>query len=165
MARRRPLFWGNLLAAAVMAALVLTWPPQDGPLAPLRAAEGNGGEDAAMQTFFTDLEKAVTQGALRFAGADGSVVECPLKHTDVQAEISGFLARVNVTQTFHNPTKEKIEAVYVFPLPHEAAVDRMTLSSHAKKPGASTNKPWRKVRWRPFWSKNAPISSRSRLAT
>ncbi len=133
MARRRPLFWGNLLAAAVMAALVLTWPPQDGPLAPLRAAEGNGGEDAAMQTFFTDLEKAVTQGALRFAGADGSVVECPLKHTDVQAEISGFLARVNVTQTFHNPTKEKIEAVYVFPLPHEAAVDRMTLNVGDRK--------------------------------
>ena len=58
---------------------------------------------------------------------DGQVVECPLKHTDVQADISGFIARVKVTQTFHNPTKEKIEAVYVFPLPHESAVDDMTM--------------------------------------
>ncbi len=65
--------------------------------------------------------------ALRIVRPDGQVVECPLKHTDVQADISGFIARVKVTQTFHNPTKEKIEAVYVFPLPHEAAVDDMTM--------------------------------------
>ncbi len=73
------------------------------------------------------LEKDVTQGALRIVRPDGQVVECPLKHTDVQADISGFIARVKVTQTFHNPTKEKIEAVYVFPLPHESAVDDMTM--------------------------------------
>ena len=73
------------------------------------------------------VENNVTQGALRIVEKDGGIVECPLKHTDVQAEISGFVARVKVTQTFHNPTKEKIEAVYVFPLPHEAAVDEMTM--------------------------------------
>ncbi|MGH9651461.1 MAG: VIT domain-containing protein, partial [Terriglobales bacterium] len=50
-----------------------------------------------------------------------------LKHTDVQAEISGFLARVTVTQEFVNPSADKIEAVYVFPLPQNAAVDDMTL--------------------------------------
>src|ERR1051325_620420 len=47
---------------------------------------------------------------------------CPLRHTDVRAEVSGFLARVNVTQEFENPFKEKIEAVYTFPLPQSAAV-------------------------------------------
>src|SRR4029079_6021143 len=52
---------------------------------------------------------------------------CPLKHTDVKVEISGFLSRVNVTQEFENPFKEKIEAVYVFPLPADAAVDDMTM--------------------------------------
>src|SRR6187431_222479 len=71
------------------------------------------------------VEKDVTQGALRIVKGDGAVIECPLKHTDVQADIAGFVARVKVTQTFHNPTKEKIEAVYVFPLPHEAAVDEI----------------------------------------
>lgn len=73
------------------------------------------------------IEKNVTQGALRIVEDGGKIVECPLKHTDVKADISGFLARVKVTQTFQNPTKEKIEAIYVFPLPHEAAVDDMTM--------------------------------------
>src|SRR5712692_9623812 len=53
--------------------------------------------------------------------------KCPLKHTDVKAEISGFLSRVVVTQEFENPFKEKIEAVYTFPLPQKAAVDDMTM--------------------------------------
>ncbi|HYG80619.1 MAG TPA: VIT domain-containing protein [Pyrinomonadaceae bacterium] len=53
---------------------------------------------------------------------------CPLKHTDVKAEVSGFLSRVRVTQEFENPFKEKIEAVYAFPLPQAAAVDDMTMT-------------------------------------
>ena len=52
---------------------------------------------------------------------------CPLKHTDVRAAISGPLARVTVTQEFENPFAEKIEAVYTFPLPPDAAVDDMTM--------------------------------------
>ncbi|HEY3581316.1 MAG TPA: TonB-dependent receptor [Pyrinomonadaceae bacterium] len=52
---------------------------------------------------------------------------CPLKHTDVKAEISGFLSRVTVTQQFTNPFPEKIEAVYTFPLPQSSAVDDMTM--------------------------------------
>jgi Ca-activated chloride channel family protein len=72
------------------------------------------------------IAEEVTQGALRVTRG-GTVVECPLRHTDVQAEVSGFLARVRVTQTFENPFDEPIEAVYVFPLPHTAAVDAMTM--------------------------------------
>lgn len=72
------------------------------------------------------LATDITQGALRVTGTTG-IVECPLRHTDVQASISGFIARVKVTQTFVNPYNEKIEAVYVFPLPHTAAVDDMTM--------------------------------------
>ena len=52
---------------------------------------------------------------------------CPLKHTDVKATISGFLARVTVTQEFENPSEDKIEAVYTFPLPQDSAVDDMTM--------------------------------------
>src|SRR5262245_46693884 len=70
----------------------------------------------------------VTQGTLQAIGPDGQPrAECPLKHTDVKAEVSGSLARVTVTQEFHNPFQEKIEAVYVFPLPQSAAVDDMTM--------------------------------------
>ena len=73
------------------------------------------------------MEQEVTQGALRVE-TDEEIVECPLKHTDVKADIAGFIARVTVTQTFHNPYDEKIEAVYVFPLPHTAAIDDMTMT-------------------------------------
>ena len=75
----------------------------------------------------TLIEQEVTQGALRVE-VDEQIVECPLKHTDVKANISGFIARVTVTQTFHNPYDEKIEAVYVFPLSHTAAIDDMTMT-------------------------------------
>ena len=70
----------------------------------------------------------VTEGELEAVSAGGkSLGACPLKHTDVQAEISGFLSRVKVTQEFENNFSEKIEAVYVFPLPQNAAVDDMTM--------------------------------------
>jgi Ca-activated chloride channel family protein len=52
----------------------------------------------------------------------------PLKHTDVSIQVSGPLARAQVTQQFENPYSDKIEAVYTFPLPQNAAVDDMTLT-------------------------------------
>jgi Ca-activated chloride channel homolog len=72
--------------------------------------------------------RKITQGELQALGRDGRPrAECPLKRTDVKADVSGSLARVTVTQDFHNPFKEKIEAVYVFPLPQSAAVDDLTM--------------------------------------
>jgi Ca-activated chloride channel family protein len=69
-----------------------------------------------------------TSGSLQVLDQNGKPkAECPLKHTDVKAEISGFLSRVVVTQEFENPFPEKIEAVYTFPLPQNAAVDDMTM--------------------------------------
>jgi|GEM_PF-383402 len=69
-----------------------------------------------------------TQGSLLAIDSNGKPAgACPLKHTSVRAEISGFLSRVTVTQEFENPFTEKIEAVYVFPLPQAAAVDDMTM--------------------------------------
>jgi len=69
-----------------------------------------------------------TSGALTVTDSTGKAKAlCPLKHTDVKAEISGFISRVVVTQQFENPFKEKIEAVYTFPLPQNAAVDDMTM--------------------------------------
>jgi len=69
-----------------------------------------------------------TAGSLAIISKDGSVKSaCPLRHTEVRAAVSGFLARVTVTQTFGNPAFQKIEAVYAFPLPDNAAVDDMTI--------------------------------------
>ncbi|MHC4133118.1 MAG: VIT domain-containing protein [Planctomycetota bacterium] len=54
-------------------------------------------------------------------------IPLPLKHTDVRVQISGYIATVEVTQQFHNPYSEKIEAVYVFPLPQNAAVNEFIM--------------------------------------
>ena len=71
---------------------------------------------------------AITSGALLVRDARGELaLECPLKHTDVKAEITGVIARVNVTQHFENSAADTVEAVYAFPLPHDAAVDQMDI--------------------------------------
>lgn len=72
----------------------------------------------------------IAPGSLHMRGQLNQL--CPLKHTDVQAEISGFLARVTVTQEFVNPTGQAIEAVYRFPLPGDAAVDGMEMRIGAR---------------------------------
>ncbi|MCP4696034.1 MAG: VWA domain-containing protein, partial [Gammaproteobacteria bacterium] len=62
-------------------------------------------------------------------------LEMPLQHTDVQIEVSGFVALATVTQRYHNPFDRPIEAVYTFPLPDDAAVDdmRMTIGERTIK--------------------------------
>ncbi len=55
-------------------------------------------------------------------GGEPRQVAVPLKHTAVSAEIDAYIASVRVKQEFYNPYDGKIEAVYVFPLPEDAAV-------------------------------------------
>ena len=74
------------------------------------------GQDATEGSLFAVGKKGVRLGA------------CPLKTTAVKTDISGFIARVNVRQEFQNPFTEPIEAVYVFPLSQNGAVDRMTMT-------------------------------------
>ena len=82
------------------------------------AVRGQSKEDSTPQT----------PGALQALDTSGKRRGfCPLKHTDVSADIAGSLARVTVTQDFQNPFEDKIEAVYTFPLPQAAAVDDMTM--------------------------------------
>ncbi|WP_199249165.1 VIT domain-containing protein [[Phormidium] sp. ETS-05] len=66
-------------------------------------------------------------GGLYVQTADKQQLAFPLKHTDVQAQVTGNLSRVEVTQTFENPFTTTLEAVYIFPLPDEAAVDDMLI--------------------------------------
>ena len=69
-----------------------------------------------------------TQGSLYASSKGKELGTCPLKTTAVKADISGFLARVTVKQEFENSFTTPIEAVYVFPLSHKGAVDRMTMT-------------------------------------
>lgn len=69
-----------------------------------------------------------TEGQLRAVDAKGNLrPPCPLEHTGVDVDVSGLVARVTVTQRFVNPYQEAIEAVYLFPLSADAAVDRMSM--------------------------------------
>lgn len=70
----------------------------------------------------------ITQGELRTTTPEGRQVALPLVHTSVDAQVSGFLSQVWVTQYFTNPSDRPIEAVYVFPLPQNAAVDNMEMA-------------------------------------
>lgn len=56
------------------------------------------------------------------------VLPFPLKHTDVRARIDGYIATVEVRQQYVNPFDTKIEAVYVFPLPENAAVNEFVMT-------------------------------------
>jgi Ca-activated chloride channel family protein len=58
---------------------------------------------------------------------DGEPVAMPLTALSVDASIRGGLAEVTVEQTFANPFAERVEAVYVFPLPEDAAVTEMVM--------------------------------------
>jgi Ca-activated chloride channel family protein len=83
------------------------------------------GRDAA--ALFTKFS-GTGSGTLGAVDSRGHVYgQCPLKHTDVSAKISGYLANVTVTQEFQNPFKTPIEAVYTFPLSTTGTVNEMVM--------------------------------------
>ncbi len=53
--------------------------------------------------------------------------QLPLEHTHVKAALTGFVAEVEVSQTYENPHAQPIEAVYTFPLPENSAVNHMRM--------------------------------------
>ncbi len=55
-------------------------------------------------------------------------VPVPLEHTEVGADIRGYIGAVGVQQRFHNPFDTKIEAVYVFPLPQNSAINEFLMT-------------------------------------
>ncbi len=64
-----------------------------------------------------------------FQGEDPeSYLPAPVLGSFVQLQVSGLVARGTVTQIFYNPTDEWLEAVYLFPLPEDAAVDRLAMT-------------------------------------
>jgi Vault protein inter-alpha-trypsin domain len=72
------------------------------------------------------------QGTLEASVDEGPTTPFVLEHTDVVAEITGFVSAVTVTQRFKNPFSKPVEAIYVFPLPENAGVDEMTLTAGSR---------------------------------
>ncbi|MCP4676456.1 MAG: TonB family protein [Deltaproteobacteria bacterium] len=58
---------------------------------------------------------------------NGKQLDLPLDHTHVKASLVGYVAEVEVTQTYQNPFEYPIEAIYVFPLPENSAVTDMKM--------------------------------------
>ncbi|MBL9150147.1 MAG: VWA domain-containing protein [Phycisphaerae bacterium] len=87
--------------------------------APQRGDAGLGGVDRPGTGSLVDAN----------VGSDGLPTRAfPLEATDVDATLTGAVASVDVTQRFRNPYADTIEAAYVFPLPHDAAVSDFVLS-------------------------------------
>lgn len=85
---------------------------------------GNGGYAAMDEIPVTggELRLAVPQ-AMVFEGEQRDLIAFPLKHTNVHATVGGMMALYDVEQTFENPFNDPLEAVYVFPLGDDGAVN------------------------------------------
>jgi Ca-activated chloride channel family protein len=66
---------------------------------------------------------AVGQGCLLYKSPiAGRFEPLPLIHTDAKMDVRGLVASATVMQQYANSSDAPIEAVYIFPLPHDAAV-------------------------------------------
>ena len=103
---RRPLRWEDRALLIISAVLLLLL------IIRVETARADGpGDD------FYGLEFQDGAGVQRTVALD----------TDIQVEVTGLTARINVTQVFQNSGKEWAEAIYRFPLPQGSAVDRMQM--------------------------------------
>jgi Ca-activated chloride channel family protein len=64
---------------------------------------------------------------LFFQSSSGSFAAAAPLETEVRISVAGVVARVRVAQRFHNTGTSYAEAVYVLPLPDDAAVDRLSM--------------------------------------
>jgi Ca-activated chloride channel family protein len=64
---------------------------------------------------------------------DRSLPPLHLKSHIVTAQINGRVARVVAESTYHNDTQQQLEAIYTFPLPEGAAVDRFVMWMDGKE--------------------------------
>lgn len=97
--------------------------PLIGAAIPGRAATAKQNKETQSNQFKGDGSGTL----LAMLGSGKKLGQCPLKHTSVTANVSGYVARVTVKQVFENPFKDKIEAVYTFPLSETGAVDDMRM--------------------------------------
>ena len=69
-----------------------------------------------------DPNLEASQGRMAIKKGDGWL-GLPLRETRYDTVVVGNMAETSVTQVFHNPLPDRLEALYNFPLPADAAVD------------------------------------------
>lgn len=57
----------------------------------------------------------------------GQYINAPSVNADVDIDIAGPIIRTTLSQTFQNNSDDWVEGIYVFPLPENAAVDRLRM--------------------------------------
>jgi Ca-activated chloride channel family protein len=75
-----------------------------------------------------DSMPTLGEGCLLYRSpVSGRYESVPLLHTDVALDVRGLVESATVTQQYANASSVPVEAVYVFPLPHDAAVYDMEI--------------------------------------
>ena len=90
------------------------------------AAGARAGQNPAPTPVFASPSEA-RAGSLLLKTEDGRYADAPRLGTDIDITVSGPTIRARVTQVFHNPTENWVEAIYVYPLPHGGAVDTLKM--------------------------------------
>lgn len=85
-------------------------------------------------------EQQAQSGTLYFissASEQGETIQqhllSPVLKSKVDIKVTGIVARTKLTQTFKNAGKEWVNALYVFPLPENAAVDHLLMTIGERK--------------------------------
>ncbi len=71
--------------------------------------------------------ESTSVGELHLQGTSGNS-NALLLDTNIQANVVGLIATINLTQRFKNDTDEWVNGRYVFPLPENGAIDGMTMT-------------------------------------
>ena len=105
-----------LLALTVLSLTVIAWP--------VLASE----EPEQVAGAQSDMPGEQTSGSfLVRVRPSGRLIRSPALSTDVKISVSGMVARAIVAQQFKNDSPDWVEGTYVFPLPENAAVDRLRM--------------------------------------
>ena len=100
-----------------------------GALAPTAHADG-GETTTGAKVIDADSETPGGQKSGSFlvrVRPSGKLVRSVALNTDVKIAVSGMVARAVVSQQFRNDSPDWVEGIYVFPLPENAAVDRLRM--------------------------------------
>jgi len=73
------------------------------------------------------LDQDIGSGSLTLRDDRGLAIDAPRMETAVRMNVSGIVARVEVSQRFHNESDAWVEGLYAFPLPENSAVDTLRM--------------------------------------
>lgn len=88
---------------------------------------GTAFDARAAEEKLNGLPEEIPQGQLYLVEDDEFLIPSPLLKEKIEMSVSGIVNRVVVEQHFTNISEKWMEALYVFPLPEESAVDHLEL--------------------------------------